>query len=238
MIPHAPGVPDASVPEWTKNPSVVALGGGHGLSASLSALRLMSDRLTAVVTVADARDSEKLTCTVCEPSGREEPSAGLTLTIVGGGDLMKQLQQLTVELGLSDRVTFAGYLSEHDLRRTLTEATVFAMPSIAELQSIVTMEAMASALPVVAANAMALPHLVHDGENGYLFQPGDADDLAAKLRTVLEASPEEYQALKEGSLRMIAPHDIQTTLNTFESLYRGRPVADPVTDVESASLPE
>ncbi|WP_425566316.1 gluconeogenesis factor YvcK family protein, partial [Promicromonospora sukumoe] len=53
MIPHAPGVPDASAPEWSKNPSVVALGGGHGLSASLSALRLMSDRLTAVVTVAD-----------------------------------------------------------------------------------------------------------------------------------------------------------------------------------------
>ncbi|MBL0886308.1 gluconeogenesis factor YvcK family protein [Myceligenerans indicum] len=40
-------------PEWSKNPAVVALGGGHGLSASLSALRLMSDRLTAVVTVAD-----------------------------------------------------------------------------------------------------------------------------------------------------------------------------------------
>ena len=36
-----------------RNPAVVALGGGHGLSASLSALRLMSDRLTAVVTVAD-----------------------------------------------------------------------------------------------------------------------------------------------------------------------------------------
>ncbi|MBO0610448.1 gluconeogenesis factor YvcK family protein [Myceligenerans salitolerans] len=40
-------------PEWSKNPAVVALGGGHGLSATLSALRLMSDRLTAVVTVAD-----------------------------------------------------------------------------------------------------------------------------------------------------------------------------------------
>ena len=58
-----------------------------------------------------------------------------------------------------------------------TRGTVFAMPSIAELQSIATMEAMASGLPVVAANAMALPHLVHDGENGYLFEPGDIDGL-------------------------------------------------------------
>ena len=112
------------------------------------------------------------------------------------------------------------------------------MPSIAELQSIVTMEAMASALPVVAANAMALPHLVHHGENGYLFDPGSSDDLAAKLQQVLEASPEDYRALKEGSIRLIAAHDIQRTISTFESLYRGKKVSDPVMDVAPASLPE
>ncbi|MDR5700213.1 glycosyltransferase [Agromyces aerolatus] len=158
--------------------------------------------------------------------------------IVGGGDQLKNLQQLAAELGLADRVTFTGYVTDEELREAYHRASVLAMPSIAELQSIVTMEAMASALPVVAANAMALPHLVHDGENGFLFEPSNAEDLAAKLRTVLEAPDDEYRALKEGSLRMIAPHDIQTTLNTFESLYRGRPVADPVTDVESAALPE
>ena len=86
---------------------------------------------------------------------------------------------------------------ERAARGLLTRASVFAMPSIAELQSIATMEAMASGLPIVAANAMALPHLVHDGENGYLFEPGNVDDLAAKLQQVLEASPEEYRALKE-----------------------------------------
>ena len=106
------------------------------------------------------------------------------------------------------------------------------------IDSIVTMEAMASALPVVAANAMALPHLVHDGENGYLFEPGSAEDLAAKLRQVLEASPEDYRALKEGSLRFIAAHDIQRTITTFEHLYRGKPVTDPVTDVAPVAVPE
>lgn len=158
--------------------------------------------------------------------------------IVGGGDQMKNLQQLAAELGLADRVTFTGYVTDEELREAYHRASVLAMPSIAELQSIVTMEAMASALPVVAANAMALPHLVHDGENGYLFEPGNAEDLAEKLRAVLEAPAEEYRALKEESVRLIAPHDIQTTLSTFESLYRGRPVADPVTDVASAALPE
>jgi glycosyltransferase involved in cell wall biosynthesis len=99
------------------------------------------------------------------------------------------------------------------------------MPSIAELQSIATMEAMASGLPVVAADALALPHLVHEGENGWLFRPQDADDLAEKLTRVLTASPEEYLALQQGSLKGVEIHDIARTLDTFEKLYRGEPVA-------------
>lgn len=149
--------------------------------------------------------------------------------IVGGGDQLKNLQQLARELGIARRVTFTGYVSDEELRAVYHRASVLAMPSIAELQSIVTMEAMASALPVVAANAMALPHLVHDGQNGYLFEPGNVQDMAAKLRLVLEANPEEYDRMKHESLRIVAAHDIDRTLDTFEALYRGEPVEDPAT---------
>jgi glycosyltransferase involved in cell wall biosynthesis len=117
-------------------------------------------------------------------------------------------------------------VDEAYLRNALTRASVFAMPSIAELQSISTMEAMASGLPIVAANAMALPHLVHDGENGYLFEPGNVDDLADKLTRVLTAPEDEYQRMKKASLKIVESHDIQRTLDTFESLYRGEPVHD------------
>jgi glycosyltransferase involved in cell wall biosynthesis len=157
------------------------------------------------------------------------------LEIVGGGDQMNQLKQLTRELGIADRVTFTGYVTDKQLRAALTHATVFAMPSIAELQSIATMEAMASGLPIVAANAMALPHLVHEGENGYLFEPGNARDLADKLSRVLRLPDAELRTMKEASLRYIAAHDIQRTLSIFERLYRGEKVTDPVTD---ASLGE
>ncbi|WP_349897913.1 glycosyltransferase [Parafrigoribacterium soli] len=160
-----------------------------------------------------------------------DPSLDAKLDIVGGGDLMNQLKQLAKDLGIAERVNFLGYVSDEQLRATLTRASVFAMPSIAELQSIATMEAMASALPVVAANAMALPHLVHDGENGYLFEPGRVSDLAAKLTDVLTASDEDYKRMQKWSLKYIEAHDIQRTISIFESLYRGEPVTDPVTDV-------
>ena len=167
-----------------------------------------------------------------------DPKLDAKLEIVGGGDLMNQLRRLASDVGIADRTTFTGYVSDEALRAAYTNATVFAIPSTAELQSIATMEAMASALPVVAANAMALPHLVHPGENGYLFEPGNVDDLVAKLTKVLTASDAELSRLKGNSLKLIAPHDIESTLTTFERLYRGETVTDPVTEVsldESAS---
>ena len=156
--------------------------------------------------------------------------------IVGGGDQKRNLEHLADTLGISDRVTFTGYVTDEELRAAYTRSTVFAMPSIAELQSIATMEAMASGLPVVAANAMALPHLVHDGENGYLFEPGNAQDLADKLAKVLGASPDDLTAMKRESLKLIEAHDINRTVSTFESLYRGESVTDPITD-ETAATP-
>ncbi|RLP82443.1 glycosyltransferase family 4 protein [Mycetocola lacteus] len=160
-----------------------------------------------------------------------DPELDAKLTIIGGGDQKKALQELVSELGLGERVHFAGYVTDEELRQAYTDATVFAMPSIAELQSIATMEAMSTALPVVAADAMALPHLVHDGENGHLFEPGNVADLAEKLTDVLTADTDKLNAFKNASLRLIAPHDIERTLNTFEALYRGEEVVDPVTEI-------
>ena len=155
-----------------------------------------------------------------------DPSLNAKLEVVGGGEQEGKLRALASSLGVADRVKLTGYVDEAYLRNALTRATVFAMPSIAELQSISTMEAMASGLPVVAANAMALPHLVHDGENGFLFEPGNVDDFAEKLTRVLTMSEPELLKLKQESLRIVESHDIQRTLDTFESLYRGEPVED------------
>jgi glycosyltransferase involved in cell wall biosynthesis len=156
------------------------------------------------------------------------------LEIVGTGDQLKNLEQFAASLGLADRVTFTGYLSDDELRQAYTRATVLGMPSTAELQSIVTMEAMASGLPIVAADAMALPHLVHDGENGFLFEPGNAQAMADRLERVFRAGPVELDAMKNASLQLIEAHDIERTLNTFEKLYRGEPVSDPVMDAAPA----
>ena len=150
------------------------------------------------------------------------------LVLVGHGEEEGHLRTLSNQLGVGNRVTITGYISDDELRRILTRATVFAMPSIAELQSIATLEAMASGLPIVAANAMALPHLVHHKQNGYLFEPGDIDELAHRLDQVLRMSPTKLEKMKRESLKIVEAHDINRTLDTFEALYRGETVHDMI----------
>lgn len=190
---------------------------------------LDASQYTAVIGPRDANrlafvgrlTAEKQVDVILHAMTKLDPALDVTLDLVGGGDQAAALQDLTNELGLHDRVTFHGRIPDEDLRAVLTRASAFTIASIAELQSIATLEAMASGLPIVAADAVALPHLVTSGVNGYLFEPGNADDLAEKITRVLTASPEEYEAMQRASLEVVKGHDINRTLDTFEALYRG-----------------
>ncbi|WP_411375989.1 glycosyltransferase [Arthrobacter sp. MPF02] len=156
------------------------------------------------------------------------PELNVHLEIVGGGEIRASLEQLVEQLGLGSRVKFLGLASDEDLRRAYIRADVFCMPGTAELQSLVTLEAMSASTPVVLADAMALPHLVRDGENGYLFTPNDSDDLAKKITQILQLPKDQRDAMGQASRAMVGPHSIQGTLQTFEDLYRGAGYEDKV----------
>lgn len=145
------------------------------------------------------------------------PALDARLEIVGMGSLRMALEELACRLGIASRVTFAGAISDDALLEAYPRAGLFAMPGTAELQSIATLEAMAAGLPVVAADAMALPHLVHDGENGYLHRSGDADDLSGRMYALLTDPRREDFGLR--SRQIAQQHDITATLATFMELY-------------------
>lgn len=164
------------------------------------------------------------------------------LELVGDGSQRAKLEDLVDELGTRARVRFHGYAPDAELLAAYARATVFAMPGTAELQSLVTMEAMAAGKPVVAADAMALPHLVHPGRNGFLYEPGNVNALAARLADVLEAPQAVRARMGAASGEIIARHAIATTLETFEGIYRDvigtgarREVADRAPGVAQAA---
>lgn len=141
------------------------------------------------------------------------------LEIAGTGEILGELQAKAEACGVADRVRFLGYVSDEELRAGYLRSDVFCQPGTAELQSLVTLEAMSASKPVVLANALALPHLVDPGKNGYLFEPGNSDELAARLADVLGADEGRRQAMGAHSFAMVSKHAAEKTWQTFESLY-------------------
>ncbi len=150
------------------------------------------------------------------------------LVIVGGGKQQHALQHLAAELQVADAVSFMGVLSDDELPNAYRLCDLFCHAGTAELQSLVTMEAMATGKPVIAANAVALPLLVQDGFNGYTFPPGDVQQLAERIVEVL-TDPDRQRVMGQHSLERIATHDLSMSLHEYEEAYQTavgqRPVA-------------
>ncbi|HEY7832718.1 MAG TPA: glycosyltransferase [Ktedonobacterales bacterium] len=140
------------------------------------------------------------------------------LAIGGDGPARDELEAHATALGITRRVTFLGRVSDDDLVPVYRLADVFAMPSVAELQSVATLEALAVGLPVVAANVGALPELVHHGENGLLFAPDDSTDLTACLER-LAGDTALRQRMAACALETVIPHDRQRVVVEWERLY-------------------
>jgi glycosyltransferase involved in cell wall biosynthesis len=141
------------------------------------------------------------------------------IAIAGTGPDEDRLRAQAERLGLDgDRVRFLGFVPGPELPAVYRLADVFAIPSAAELQSLTTMEAMATGLPVVAANACALGELVAGGRNGFLVTPGRPDELAACLDALLK-EPDLRARMAAQSLRVISAHELSRSLAQWESLY-------------------
>jgi len=141
------------------------------------------------------------------------------LVIVGSGTELENLISLSHELDITSSVSFTGRVSDKDLEYLHRIGQMYCIPSPAELQSIATLEAMASGQPIVAVDAGALSELCHDGENGYLFPLDDFEAMAKGIDKILSDTTLREKFSQE-SLAIAATHDLDHTLEQFEAIYR------------------
>ncbi|NOX97812.1 MAG: glycosyltransferase family 4 protein [Nitrospirae bacterium] len=139
--------------------------------------------------------------------------------IVGKGRDENRLKRLADKLNLQGRAIFTGRVPGDDLQQFYSLADVYIGSGTAELQGLAVMEAMASGLPVLAVNAVALPELVKDGVNGYLFAADDENDLADKMSKIL-SDKSKLKSMAAQSLCLIQAHDKKNTIKQFICLYR------------------
>ncbi len=163
-------------------------------------------------------DKEKNLDTVIKALAKLPSDFSIHFVAIGQGMYQNNLQLLINKLGVAGKVTFTGFVPDEDFPYLLATAYCFISPGIAELQSIATMEAMANALPILAANAVALPELVHNDINGFLFEPYDEISLANYIKKIF-TNEQLHDRLAEGSLQIIKTHDMHQVITQFEKLY-------------------
>lgn len=118
--------------------------------------------------------------------------ADAVLVVGGDGDLRPHYAAQAAQLGIGDRVLFAGHIADDALPGHYRAADLLVLPSIdrTEAFGLVLLEAMACGTPVVASRLPGVRTLVAEGWNGYLAEPGNARDLADKISRCLRQGPE------------------------------------------------
>lgn len=158
------------------------------------------------------------------------------LHLAGAGPLEPELRQKVAELGLDDRVVFAGFLTGSDFAGLLASALALVLTSYSETWGMVVNEALALDLPiVVTATPGARDALVRNLVNGYVVENGSREGLA---RAMLALGEDEarWQAMREASRARAHLGDVESFVDAAELLFD--PTAQPAADRVAAYLAE
>jgi len=137
----------------------------------------------------------------------------IMFVIVGRGPYLKDLKRLAESEGISKSIVFTGYVPTSDLRYLYKCADVLAFPSEFDTFGLVTLEAMASGLPVVARKGTAPDELIDDGKNGYLFN--DTFDFPEKILKTIK----DKKKLSEDAIKTAEKYGIKNSVSRLVMHY-------------------
>jgi glycosyltransferase involved in cell wall biosynthesis len=140
----------------------------------------------------------------------------LILVFAGRGEGNAQLMQSAQQLGVADRIHFAGQLSDAQIRACFTHALFFAFPSLIEGFGLPVLEAMASGCPVLTSNCSSLAEIA--GENAVLVDPRDVESIAAGMHKLL-ADPALRQRLAQRGQQRAAAFTWETSALQTIQIY-------------------
>ena len=149
---------------------------------------------------------------------------GVEAILVGDGPEREELESLSAQLGVANRIRFLGTRPNAEMPGILSSATVAVLPSLMEATSIAALEAMACELPVAASRVGGLPEIV-DESVGTLFESGDPADLARRLVALLRR-PDLRQIGRRARGRVAARWSndrlVERHLEVYEALGAGK----------------
>lgn len=139
------------------------------------------------------------------------------LILVGDGPDLGHATDLARELGVLERVRLIGVVD--DVAPYLRGADLLLLPSQAESFGLVALEALAAGVPVIASRVGGLPEVVEHGVSGYLFEPGDVEEMARQTVAILRDPPLAERLGRAGVERTDRLFTPDRIVPRFEDLY-------------------
>lgn len=128
-----------------------------------------------------------------------------TLLVVGSGSQQEELAAFCQANHLNDRVQWAGRISYDRIGSYFRSADVFVFPTQEDTWGVVTLEAMLLGKPILCSQGAGTSELVVNGENGYVFAPDAADELADRMQTFLD-HPEMIEKMGQRSQQIMSQY--------------------------------
>ncbi|MEG0642127.1 MAG: glycosyltransferase, partial [Clostridium sp.] len=109
----------------------------------------------------------------------------IVLKIAGKGSQLENLKRLTIELGISESVSFMGFLSQDEIVKSFNIMDIVVIPSLHESFGVSSIEAQATGTPVVVTNAGGLPETIDENITGIITKKGDENSLASAIEKLI-----------------------------------------------------
>ena len=139
------------------------------------------------------------------------------LVVIGDGTARPGLETLASELEITDHVTFTGSLPFEEIPRYLKAADLFTFASVTETQGLVTIEAMAAGLPVVAVDGPGTRDIIEHSKQGFLVE-NDPDALAEGLNRLLSDS-QKMKRFSSSALKKAKTFDVNELGRQLVGVY-------------------
>jgi len=138
------------------------------------------------------------------------------LIMIGDGPERPAAEDLANKLGISEHVNFIGKIKSAE--QILPCGDLYFLPSDSESFGLSSLEAMASAVPVISTNAGGVPEVMIQGRTGFMSNVGDYEDMAKNAIYILE-DENRFQEFRKNAKEHAFKFDITNILPQYEDLY-------------------
>ena len=142
----------------------------------------------------------------------------IKLLLVGEGPLRQYISEMVDNLGIKDKVIFAGF--RIDISVIMNAIDIYVCSSDREAFGLAVLEAMALKKPVVSTNVCGMPEMVIDGQTGYLVPPHDVDSIAEAVISLLANKEKMRQMGEAGFERIKTCFSSEILAKEIEALYK------------------